>query len=397
VKRIWWRFGGLRWQLSLAMVGVVVLTAVAIGWLVTYTYEVEIAHFFKALDPGTRSRLERLREASADTAGTDLDARPELLLPVLLPLLGAVIVALTIASRIARPLEAVSKTARAVADGNLAVRVPLEPRQRTSEAESLVLARNFNAMADELEHLEGERRATSAAIAHELRTPLTILRGRLQAAVDGVIRLDEDEARVLLQQTEILTRLVDDLKTLSLAEAGRLSLSRAETDVTVLVTHAVAAYEHRALEKGVFVRAVVPPVPVMLYADAERLAQVLSNLLENAVRHTPSGGTVEARLEVRPGKVDLEVRDSGPGISPEALPHIFERFYRAEDSRSRASGGSGLGLAIVQAIVVLHGGRVTARNLEPSGAAFFVELSVVTPAVQITQNARAGREITPRT
>ncbi|NJK43587.1 MAG: hypothetical protein HC933_04340 [Pleurocapsa sp. SU_196_0] len=189
---------------------------------------------------------------------------------------------------------------------------------------------------------------------------------------DGVLEGTPDEFGVLISQVELLSRLVTDLRTLSLAEAGQLSLERQEIDVAVLLRSVVSSFSPRAREKGVRLE-VNASQPARLSVDAERLHQVVANLLENALRHTDEG-FVRADLEVDAGAVILRVRDSGQGIPSEALPHLFERFYRAEGSRARVSGGSGLGLAIVRAIVSLHGGTIAASNHPNGGAMFTVTL-----------------------
>jgi signal transduction histidine kinase len=296
---------------------------------------------------------------------------------VLLALLfGSVIVAtvlaLLLARRIATPLEGVSRAATRVALGEWNARAPLHPREARGGSETARLVRNFNRMAENLEALESERKATVAAIAHELRTPLTVLRGRLEAVRDGVLEGTPDEFGVLISQVELLSRLVTDLRTLSLAEAGQLSLERQEVDVAVLLRSVVNSFETRAREKGVRLE-VNASHPAPFSVDAERLHQVVANLLENALRHTDEG-FVRADLEVGAAAITLCVRDSGQGIPSEALPHLFERFYRAEGSRARVSGGSGLGLAIVRAIVSLHDGTIEASNHSEGGAVFTVTL-----------------------
>jgi signal transduction histidine kinase len=281
--------------------------------------------------------------------------------------------AILISSRIARPLWAVSKAAQQVAEGEWAARASVHSRATRGNSETARLVRNFNTMADSLERLEVERTASIAAIAHELRTPLTVLRGRLEAIRDGVLELDSAESTLLVQQVELLSRLVNDLRTLSLAEAGKLSLQLQTIDLAGLTRSIVSSFEARAGEKSVRLELATPD-QLQVKLDPNRYHQVLGNLLENALRHTPEDGFVRVNLEARELSAELTVRDSGVGIPPEAIEQIFERFYRVDSSRNRASGGSGLGLAIVRAVVEAHGGIILARNAQGGGAEFRVSL-----------------------
>jgi two-component system, OmpR family, sensor histidine kinase BaeS len=281
--------------------------------------------------------------------------------------------AILISSRIARPLWAVSKAAEQVAEGEWTARASVHSRATRGNSETARLVRNFNTMADSLERLEVERTASVAAIAHELRTPLTVLRGRLEAIRDGVLELDSAESTLLVQQVELLSRLVNDLRTLSLAEAGKLSLQLQTIDLAGLTRSIVASFEARAGGKSVRLE-ISTPEHLEVKLDPNRYHQVLGNLLENALRHTPEDGFVRVNLEARELSAELIVRDSGVGIPIDALEQIFERFYRVDSSRNRASGGSGLGLAIVRAVIEAHGGIILARNAQGGGAEFRVSL-----------------------
>ncbi len=274
-----------------------------------------------------------------------------------------------LAWRLARPLTAVSRAARQVAEGDLSARAPLfrkQRRRRLGETEHLI--EDFNAMAATLERLELERRATAATIAHELRTPITILQTRLTALQDGVFSFDAREARLLTQQADQLARLVDDLRTLSLAEVGKLTLEWHPCGLSVLVADVVASFEARAAAAGVRLEAHLTDATVL--ADAARLRQVVANLLDNALRFTPPAGTIMLALEVTGVDVTFTVQDTGPGFPDGAEARVFERFYRGETTRS----GSGLGLAIVRSLVDLHGGRVEAGNAPVGGAVLRVLL-----------------------
>jgi two-component system, OmpR family, sensor histidine kinase BaeS len=226
-------------------------------------------------------------------------------------------------------------------------------------------------MADSLEKLETERKTTTATIAHELRTPLTVLRGRIAALRDGVFEVSPSELTILLEQTELLARLAEDLRILSLADVGKLTLELSEVDFAALAKNVVASFETQAEAKHVRLEVCVP-ASANIRADEVRLRQVMSNLLDNALRFTPEGGRVRVRLETKPREIILEIHDNGEGIAAEDLPHVFDRFYKSDDNKS----GSGLGLAIVKSLVALHGGKVSAANHAEGGAVFQVVLLI---------------------
>lgn len=281
-----------------------------------------------------------------------------------------VLVALVFARRIARPIEAISDTASRLAQGNFAARIATPG----GEDEVARLARNFNRMAEALEKLETERRAMIADIAHELRTPLTVMQGRLEAIQDGVMPLEMGEIDRLHNQTGLLSRLVEDLRTLSLADAGRLTLELRKCDLGPLVRNVSAAFQASLDAKKIRLELRLPTQPIQIQADADRMAQIVSNLMANALGHTPAGGTIGLEVLVADKTATMQISDSGSGIPEEALSKVFDRFYRTEASRSGATGGSGLGLSIVKALVELHRGTVTARNRPEGGAVFEVKL-----------------------
>jgi two-component system OmpR family sensor kinase/two-component system sensor histidine kinase BaeS len=198
-----------------------------------------------------------------------------------------------------------------------------------------------------------------------LRTPLSVLQGNLRAILDDVYVLDKSEIARLYDQTRLLSRLVKDLRELALAEAGQLQLNLQSTDLIKLVEDTAATFEPIAEAEGVTLSVQMPGDLPPVQADAVRIGQVLHNLLDNALRHTPAGGSIAlgaGRESDQTSQAWLEVRDTGEGIAPEDLPHVFDRFYRADPTRSRATGGAGLGLAIVRAIVEAHGGQVSAAS-----------------------------------
>lgn len=296
--------------------------------------------------------------------------------------LAAAVLSLLLASRITGPLREVAAAAARLARGDFGQRVPVRTRDELGE-----LAAAFNAMAEALGRQEALRRHMAADIAHELRTPLAVLQANLEAMLDGVRPVTVEAVAELHHETELLARLVADLRDLSLAEAGQLPLRRQPTDLAGLARTTVGQFVARAESKDVRLAVVaaddLPPADV----DPDRVAQVLSNLLDNALRHTPAGGAVEVRVEpgTRPDNVHVAVRDSGPGIPAEHLPHVFERFYRVDPARARAEGGSGIGLAVVKQLVEAHGGTVTAESRPGQGTTFRLTLPVPT-----TESARAA-------
>ena len=283
--------------------------------------------------------------------------------------------ALLIGRRIAQPIQAVSKAAQLVAGGQLSARVATRPYSSESGDETAQLALSFNRMAQSLEANELERRQLIADIAHELRTPLAVMISRLEALEDGVFALDQSEVTRLQVQTRFLARLVEDLRVLSLAEAGRLSLETRRVDLRLLTLEIANGFQARAAQSDKRIR--VTTQAAFITADPDRLRQVLTNLLENALKYASTEVTltlsVSSRLEAL-----VVIADDGDGLPPSDLTRVFDRFYRSDESRRRSSGGSGLGLSIVKALVELHRGRVSARNLEPHGAEFTVVLPLGT-------------------
>lgn len=253
------------------------------------------------------------------------------------------------------PLNDLAEGAQAIAARDLSYRV--EPRGST---ETRAVARSFNNMAAELEQAEGLRRQLLADVAHELRNPLHVLRGNLQAILDGVYPLNHEEMSRLLDQTDHLTRLVNDLHELALAEARQLPLDRVPTDLGALVKETAEVFRPLAASSGIELRVELLGASPTAEVDAARIRQALQNLLWNALRHTPRGGHIRVTVERRGAAAEIAVRDSGEGIAPEHLPQVFDRFFRADDARNREMAGAGLGLAIVKAIVEAHGGSVVA-------------------------------------
>jgi two-component system OmpR family sensor kinase len=275
------------------------------------------------------------------------------------------------------PLDRLAEAARALGAGDLSRRVDV-----VGSDEVVQVAQAFNEMASQLEQAETLRRNLIADAAHELRTPLSVLQGNLRAILDDVYSLDKSEIARVYDQTRLLSRLVKDLQELAHAEAGQLQLNLQPTDLEKLVQDTVAVFGPVAEAEEVTLWVQIPDDLPPVQADAARMGQVLYNLLDNALRHTPAGGTISLRAgcedhpESEHASVWLAVTDTGEGISPEDLPHVFDRFYRADRARSRGTGGAGLGLAIVRAIVEVHGGQVSAASdgVPGQGSTFSVRL-----------------------
>jgi len=277
---------------------------------------------------------------------------------------GAVAAAVRFTRRLIRPLEAVGNAAHQIARGDLTARAAPEGPMFD---ETRQLVDDFNAMASHLSQSEAETRAWNVAIAHELRTPLTILRGRLQGVMDGVFAPDAAAVRGLVAQVDSLTRIVEDLKVFTLAESGRLELRVETVDLADEVATVVNLVGPELKESGIDV--VADLGRVLVRADGARVRQALLAILENARRYAGPGILrIETRATLH--KAILRVCDNGPGLPPGAERLVFEPFWRADESRSRATGGSGLGLAVVQAIAQAHGGSALASAALPTGAVF---------------------------
>jgi two-component system, OmpR family, sensor histidine kinase BaeS len=275
-----------------------------------------------------------------------------------------------LATRIAQPIEELSDTADALAAGHLGARAT--PPVADDELTDLTGA--FNAMADALEHTEQTRRRLLADLAHELRTPLATVEAYHEGLADGVIDPDPSTVDVLADATSRLRRLVEDVSLVSRAEEGRLHLDLHPVDLRDLAVNAIDATRPAADSAGITLLSDLPETPVTVDADPDRLSQVLANLLANAIEHTPDGGTVTVAATSGHDHAVIEITDTGAGISTHHLPHIFERFYRADPARSRTLG-SGIGLTISRAVIRGHGGDLTAASPgEGGGTTFTIDL-----------------------
>jgi signal transduction histidine kinase len=287
-----------------------------------------------------------------------------------------------------RPIRELTDATRAVAKGDLGHQVTVRTQDELGE-----LAASFNQMSADLARASELRRQMTADIAHELRTPLSVILGYTEALSDGKLHATPATFDVMHEMAQHLSRLVDDLRTLTLADAGELPLTRRLVDPEALLNRAAAAYKAQAEQKGISLHVEVPPKLPEIEVDPDRLVQVLGNLLSNALRYTPAGGRVSIQSAVnseqsavnsdRMGEklftdhcLLITVTDTGAGIAPEDLPHIFDRFYRGEKSRHHKEGESGLGLAIAKSLVEMHGGTITVESTLGEGTTFTITLPV---------------------
>lgn len=273
---------------------------------------------------------------------------------------------------IATPIANVMVAADAVADGNLSVRVPEE-----GPGEFTRLAHSFNRMTAELARSDEQRRNLTADVAHELRTPLHVIQGNLEGVLDGVYEPTVEHIQATLDETRALARLVDDLHILSLAEGGQLPLLREPVNVTELLADLETSFGGQAAAAGITLTVDANQLApaLMIPGDAGRLDQVLSNLLVNAIRHTPAGGTITLQAKPTGPQIRFTVCDTGEGIAPADLPFIFDRFWRGDRARTHAGGvGGGLGLAIARQLVQAHKGSISVESTPGQGTTFIIEL-----------------------
>jgi signal transduction histidine kinase len=271
--------------------------------------------------------------------------------------------------RFGNPLRAMMDAAEQVAEGDYTARVREEgPRPMRA------LAHSFNTMTAKLQSADRQRRDLMADLAHELRTPLSVLQGRIEGLIDGVYKPEPGEFEQLLDQTKVLSRLIEDLRTLALSDAGVLTLQKETTDLVHLVRTVTRNFEPEAQRQSVDLRVHVPSTPIALDIDAVRIQEVLANLLSNAMQHASSRRVVDVMLEKSPEGVVITVKDDGSGMSQDNVAHLFDRFYKRAGSQ-----GSGLGLAIAKQLVCAHGGQIAAASVPGQGTTVKVILPTDDP------------------
>jgi signal transduction histidine kinase len=294
-----------------------------------------------------------------------------LLWGALLAIAAAFLITYFLSRRISAPVKALTTAVNQMGQGDLSQRVHTKDK-----GEMGVLAGAFNTMAENLERGEQLRRNMIADIAHELRTPLSNLKGYLEAITDGVIKPGSGTIRSLNEEANLLSQIVDDLQELSLAEAGELKLHCQKQDIGKLLEKVIAARQTQEKVKGITISADLPQRLPRVKIDAHRIGQVLLNLIDNAITHTPKGGTITITASKLDNWLEIAVTDTGKGISANDLPYVFERFYRVDKSRARTTGGVGLGLAIAKSLVEAHGGQIEVQSQEGKGSRFSFTLPI---------------------
>lgn len=300
------------------------------------------------------------------------DSQRSLLLAALVAVAIAIALGFIISRLITNPMQQLAVSARKIAAGDLAQRV-----RHKSDDEVGEVSAAFNSMAEQLENKEKSRKRLLADVAHELRNPLSVVQGNLEAWLDGVIAPTPEQIASVYDETVLLNRLINDLRELSLAEAGQLKLHLEQTDLQELIATEVTGFQARCLEKQVSLSSEVDAGLPAVNVDRDRVRQVLHNLLQNAIRYTPAGGCIDVRARAETsGQIEISVSDTGSGIEKADLPFIFDHFYKTDRSRQRGYAGAGIGLAIVKKYVELHGGHTWVESEPGKGSCFYFTLPV---------------------
>lgn len=292
---------------------------------------------------------------------------------IFLSAVGTIIIALflgiLLARSITRPIRELTKATHAMADGNLDQKVNVRSRDEIGE-----LAASFNKMSSDLSRSFNLRKQMTADIAHELRTPLSLIIGHAEGVHDGVLEPNHENFEIIREEAERLEHLVNDLRTLSLADAGELSVDFQPVHINDLMSDVYTHYITLFNQHRIALNLKSAPVILTANLDPSRFAQVLNNILDNALRYTPEGGSVEMETMQVKDKIQISIQDNGEGVTPEIAAHLFDRFYRADEARNRNDGGSGLGLAIAKSIIEMHGGKIWAESEKGKGMRMVIEL-----------------------
>jgi len=286
----------------------------------------------------------------------------------------ALVLAILLANQLIKPLRLLTQAADSLAGGKLSTRVKVNGKDEIAR-----LGTSFNAMAENLESAEARKKALTADIAHELRSPLAVQKAQLEAMQDGIVPITQESLQTVVDQTNFLTRLVDDLRTLALVDAGELPLEMEEVNLPVLIGKVVKRFKPQADQQNAKLEFTGQrkKEEIIIKADPDRMTQILGNLIANALHHTPAKGRITIDVAKTNGEVTVSVQDSGCGIPEDDLPRLFERFYRGDKSRNRENSGStGLGLSIARNLARVHGGELIARNAEGGGALFVLTFPV---------------------
>jgi histidine kinase len=364
----------LLWKLLISYLGVILVSLVTLILVI----EVAIPSAFEQHLNFMQLRLHHSSTEEIDTLRNDLFANywrvttSALFISTLAALLSAILVSVFVARRVVTPIYQMKQASQRIADGHYQERVEVAWRDELGE-----LAHSFNRMAETLEQTELMRRHLMADVTHELRTPLTSIKGYMEGLIDGVLPAEAETYQQIYHEADRLGRLVNSLQELSRVEAHAYQLSCRSVGISELIERVAARLRPQFEEKEIRLKLTLPPDLPHVWADEDRLSQVLINLIGNALQYTPSGGEVAVMVAVDTAKLQLTVRDTGIGLAASHLPHVFTRFYRVDKSRSRASGGSGLGLTIAKHLVEAHGGEIwVASEGEGQGCTFGFTLPI---------------------
>ncbi len=350
MNRLW-----VRISLTFTFIVVLIIGVPIVLFAVYYTYDIGNSGIFPNIEEEfTDGKVPLYGEAEFDADPGKAISQTMIRVLAATITFGSIIGIIT-ARSLTAPLNELADAAEAIGSQDLKRRVEVK-----GSDEIIAVARAFNDMAAGLEKAETLRTTLLNDVAHELHTPLSVIQGNLSAILDDVFQMDKAEVAHIYEQTLHLSRIVDDLRDLAQAEAKRLALNLTELDVVTWVRETEAVFRPITKEKGVTLRVEILGEHPRIQADKARLTQALLNLLNNAIQHTPTGVIITVQVEQRQDRLWLRVQDTGVGIAPEHLSHIFDRFYRADSARSRYVGRTGLGLPIVRAIVEAHGGEVMA-------------------------------------
>ncbi len=346
--------------LVVILVGVVVLASAA-ELVIPSAFDRHMATMSRMMETmmgRPQMRLEADLFRSFRTAVTEA-----LTLATVAAFFAALLVNLFVSRQVVAPVQAMMSASRRIAEGHYDERVHVSGDLSKDELDELAqLALSFNQMADKLQHIEAMRRQLIGDVAHELRTPLTAIKGSMEGLIDGVLPANEETFSGIYREADRLQRLVNDLQELSRVEAGAYVLNPQPVTISSLIETTVSRLRRQFADKGVALKTDISPELPMVMADVDRIDQVLLNLIGNALQYTPSGGKVAISALRQKNEIHISVSDTGIGIPPDHLPHLFTRFYRVDKSRSRAVGGSGIGLTIAKHLVEAHGGRIWAHS-----------------------------------